>query len=385
MGLFKKLKSASTVQLIADNGTNFYGWNGQVYQSDIVRSCIRPLALQASKLQAKHLRDAYVNGKKETTINPEAYMRMLISDPNPYMSMSKLLEKMAIQLKLNNNAFALIVRDREGYPIQLLPINCTDACACYDSKNNLYIRFTMPKGEKFTFAYSDIIHLRRDFNDSDIFGTSNTQALRPLMEVVTTTDQGIVQAIKNSSVIKWLLKFNTSTRPDDIEKEVNRFANSFLNVSNGKGVAGIDTKADAVQLQPHDYVPNSTQMDKTTERIYSFFGVCKAIVQNCATEDELNAYYEGDVEPFIIDLQEEFTRKLFTRRERGWGNKIVFDASMLTTASWNTKLQLISLVDRGCMTPNELRSILNLSPIEGGDVPIRRLDTVPVEVDDEEN
>ena len=33
------------------------------------------------------------------------------------------------------------------------------------------------------------------------------------------------------------------------------------------------------------------------------------------------------------------------------------------------------MVDRGAMTPNEWRSILNMAPIEGGDVPIRRLDT----------
>ena len=36
------------------------------------------------------------------------------------------------------------------------------------------------------------------------------------------------------------------------------------------------------------------------------------------------------------------------------------------------------MVDRGAMTPNEWRSVMNLGPIEGGDKPIRRLDTAPV-------
>lgn len=33
------------------------------------------------------------------------------------------------------------------------------------------------------------------------------------------------------------------------------------------------------------------------------------------------------------------------------------------------------MVDRGAMTPNEWRETMNLAPIEGGDQPIRRLDT----------
>lgn len=44
----------------------------------------------------------------------------------------------------------------------------------------------------------------------------------------------------------------------------------------------------------------------------------------------------------------------------------------------STKMNLVQMVDRGAMTPNEWRSILSLGPIEGGDKPIRRLDTALV-------
>ena len=65
-----------------------------------------------------------------------------------------------------------------------------------------------------TVPYSQVIHIRNDFNDNDIFGESPYKALSPLMEVVTTTDQGVVKAIKNSGIIRWLLKFNTPMRPE---------------------------------------------------------------------------------------------------------------------------------------------------------------------------
>ena len=71
----------------------------------------------------------------------------------------------------------------------------------------------------------------------------------------------------------------------------------------------------------------------------------------------------------------EYTRKLFTRRERGFGNKIIFESSNLNFASMRTKLNLVQYVDRGIMSPNEIRAILNLAPREGGDEFVLRKDT----------
>ena len=92
----------------------------------------------------------------------------------------------------------------------------------------------------------------------------------------------------------------------------------------------------------------------------------------------MERHFEAVVEPLSIQMSLEFTRKLFSRKERGFGNRIIFEASNLQYAAMSTKLSLLQMVDRGAMTPNEWRKVLNLGPIEGGDKPIRRLDTAPV-------
>ena len=104
----------------------------------------------------------------------------------------------------------------------------------------------------------------------------------------------------------------------------------------------------------------------------------KKIVQSKFNEDDWTAYFEAVVEPLSIQMSSEFSRKLFSRKERGFGNRIIFEASNLQYAAMSTKLSLMQMVDRGAMTPNEWRKVLNLAPIEGGDKPIRRLDTAPV-------
>ena len=80
-----------------------------------------------------------------------------------------------------------------------------------------------------------------------------------------------------------------------------------------------------------------------------------------------------------LQMKHEYTRKLFSRKQRGFGNYITFDAYNLSCASLNTKLALQAMVDRGAMTPNEWRETMNLSPIAGGDKPLRRLDTISVD------
>lgn len=370
-------KKVTRYKLVTERGGGFYGWNGKVYHSDIVRACIRPKVKAVGKLVAKHIRYGQDGSIK---INPDASVRFLLEEPNPYMSGQKFLEKMATQLELNNNAFALIIRDDNGIPIELFPISAVGYDAIYEENGDLVIRFSMMNGRQMAFAYEDLIHLRQDFCDDDIFGSPIGDVLAPLMEVVSVTDQGIIKAIKNSSVVQWLLKYHQSLREEDLAKNAQDFAKNYLSITgDGIGVAATDAKADAIRVEPKEYVPNASQMSRTTARIYALFGTNEKIVTSSYTEDEWLSYFEAQIEPVARDLKHEYTRKLFSRRERAHGNEIVFEAGDLKFASLKTILSFVAMVDRGAMTPNEWRGYLNLAPVPGGDKPIRRLDTQQIE------
>ena len=273
---FNRSPSAIRFQMIEDRGNGFYSWDGKLYKSDIVRACIRPKIKAIGKLIPEHIRN---NKQEGFAINPEPYIRFLLEEPNPYMSGQVFFEKMTMQLALNNNAFAVLVRDENGYPTEMYNVPCVSAEAIYDNKGLLYIKFTNKNGKIVTFPYTDIIHIRQDFNDNDIFGESPRESLLPLMNVISTTDQGIIKAVKNSGVIRWLLKYNSSLRPEDLRKNVKQFTEDFLSTENEGGAAGVDSKAEAQQIDPKDYVPNAAQMDRTTQRIYSFFNTNEKIVQ----------------------------------------------------------------------------------------------------------
>lgn len=378
MGLFKrKQKNAdetSIYKMLVQTGNGTYAWNGKLYQSDIVRSCIRPRTKAVGKLTATHIRITEENGAKRIEKNPKPYIKMMLQEPNQYMGMQMLLEKTINNLSLNGNAFILIVRDSFGLPCGLYPITSSVVETRYVN-NILYLKFTYLNGKSDIFPYADVIHIRDEFMFNDIFGENPAEGLTGLMNVVGSMDNGFINAIKNSSVIKWLLKFTQSLREEDLDSNAKSFAKRFLDIDNGYGVAAVDSKAEAIQIKPTDYVPNAVQMDRVTKRLYDFYGVNDKIISGTYTEDEWISYYESVIEPVAVQISDEFTRKLFTRKERAYGNKIIFESNNLTFASMQTKLNLGTLVDRGILTPNEVREYFNLAPIDGGDIALLRKDT----------
>jgi len=360
--------------MITDSGNGFYSWDGSLYKSDIIRSAIRPKAQAIGKLNAKHI----LSFGETFKVNPQPYIRFILEEPNPYMTMQVMLEKITTQLMLNHNAFIYIRRDDLGYANELYPIPAQNVEMVEGDSGDLFLKFQFGTGKKMTVPYVDVIHLRRDFNESDFFGDAPQETLKNLMEVLTTTDQGIVKAIRNSMVIKWLMKFKSVLRPEDRDSEVTKFIDNFLSIDKGRGVAATDPKYDLEQIKSESYVPNAAQMDKSVFRIYSYFNTNEKIIQSKFSEDDWNAYFESEIEPLSKQISNEFTRKIFSRKERGFGNSIIFEANSLQYAAMSTKLALVAMVDRGALTPNEWREVLNLGPIAGGDKPVRRLDTAIV-------
>lgn len=381
--IFKNQKSEvlTKCQLVTERGNGTYIWNGKIYESDIVRACLTPYVKAVGKLIGKHIFDSSTGVK----VNPEFYIKKLLENPNPFMSAQKFQEKLAAQLILNGNAFAYIAKDKNGLPIELFPLPAIGVEAVYKNYE-LFLRFTLNNGKSYTYNYDDILHLRSNFYDDDIFGNSLMPTLAPLLKINGTIDNGIVKTVKNSNAIRWLLKATGSIRQEDLEKVAQDFSEAFLS-SESKlgGVAATDPRVEVEQVKTNDYIPNYEILNSINDRIYSLFGVNKKIVQGNYTEDEWNSFYESSIEPIAIDMANEYTRKLFSVKKCSYGNRIIFEAGNLNYATISTKLNFLQMVDRGALTPNEWRGIFNLAPVEGGDEPIRRLDTRPTSEGGENN
>lgn len=374
--IFNKKSQADKFEMITIKTGSFFSYKGKLYESDVIRAAIRPKARAIGKAVMTHIQKDQKT--KKIKINADPRIRFLLEEPNEYMTGQMFQEKMAVQLELNNNAFAYIERV-ENIPIAIYPVDCRNFEIQIDDNNELYIKFLMQDGQYWIAKYKNIIHLRKDYSTEAFLGSSPSKTLVELMNIVGTMDQGMVNAIKNSTVIRWLLKFTSALKPKDLESRAKEFAKSYTATeSETGGVAAVGADADVQQINSHEYVPNATQNQNIIKRVYAYFNTNEKIIHSNYTEDEWISYFENVIEPDLIQFSNEMTRKLFTRKERSFENRIKLESSNLAFASMQTKLQLVQFVDRGMMTPNEVREILGYSPVEGGDILIRRLDTVPV-------
>ncbi len=373
-GFIKSDRVSQRYELLSDSSGNFFPWSGNAFDNDLVRAAIRPKVNAVGRLNAKHIRGE----GSGLVINPDPRIKAILRQPNPYMSMQDFLMKMVYQRELEHNAFAYVKRDPNFFPVEIWPIPFSNV-DLKEVDGEMFVKFWFKVGKSVTVPYRDVIHLRKDFNNNDIFGESGYKALKNIMGVIDTTDQGIVNAVKSSAIIKWLMLFKQTVRPEDAQKEIDLFVTNYLDPKTAKGVAPADQKYDLKQIEPKNYVPNAAQTDRMVERLNSYYGVNENIKQNKYTEDEWNAFYEAEIELIVIQLSNAFTGAFFTAREIGFTNRIIFEANNLQYASMQTKLNLMQMVDRGSLTPNEWRAIMNLGPVEGGDEPIRRLDTAPVD------
>jgi phage portal protein BeeE len=163
--------------------------------------------------------------------------------------------------------------------------------------------------------------------------------------------------------------------PDDLKKQKDNFVRDYMNIANAGGIASLDATQEFKEINLKPTTATAEEQDSYRERVYRYFGVNEKIIKSSYTESEYDAFYESRIEPVLVALSLELTRKIFTDREISFGAKIWYESNRLQFASAKTKISMVALVDRGLMTPNEYRELFNMAPYEGGDEFVLRLDT----------
>lgn len=335
----------------------FSTYSGSLYEMELTRAAIHSFATQCGKLKPEIQGSAYKNLEK-----------ILQFKPNPYMDTYKFIYRLATILSVDTTAFIipLYAEDYQSivgfYP--LLPQNTEIVQVAGEP----WLRYTFRNGQKAAIEFSRVGILTNYQYEDDFFGSGN-RALMPTMKLLDIQKQGIEEGIKQSAMLRFMAKVGQTLRPEDIVKERNRFAADNLSSENTSGVMMFDAKYSEVkQIESKPFIVDAEQMKIIQTNVYNYFGTSEAIIQNKWSEDEWNAFYEGKIEPFAIQLSLVISNMSFTQKELAHGNQILFTANRMQYASNNTKLQVSTqLFDRGILTTNQVMDIWNMPHVENGD------------------
>ena len=367
---FKKIKAKlQTWREFGGFRSIFTNFGADMYASAIVRSCIRVLAEYSSKADP-------ATSKPKLT-------QMLKYNPNMFMSGSDFLYKIRVMLEVQNTAFILIDRDGSGIH-GFYPVAYTSFETLKDTQGFIYIRFTLNNGSEFVAPWEDLLVLRKDYYKSDIAGDNNLPILSDL-EMINTTNQALANAVKATSNLRGIIKYQATggLSAADLKKKKDDFIESYTSSDDNAGIGALDRSMDFIPVELKPLTATWSQMREYRENIYRYFGVNDDVLQSKMTGDQAQIFYEAKIEPFLIQLSLEMARKIFSDNEISRGNFIKYQSSAIQWISMTEKLNMKQYIDIGALTRNEWREMMNLAPLPGGDVPIMRLDTQPLDGDDE--
>ena len=370
--LFKKAPRETKFAPMFNGYMPLYSYFGSnIYASDVVQQALKCIVDEIKKLIPTHIR---TNGSDPIPV--VGNIQDVLNDPNPLMTTSEFLEKTAWLLLLNYNAFIIPTyytwtddktgAERRRYE-SLYPIKPTQVDFIEDASGKLFVTFWFENAEKTTIPYEDVIHIKYNYSVSQYMGGNEAgqpdhEALLSTLELNKTLLTGVAKAMKASYAVNGVVKFNTlmddgkmAAALAELERKLNSGESGFL---------PLDLKADFTPLEHKSELVNAETLKFIDEKILRNWGVPLAILTGDFTKDQYEAFYQKALEPLVISISQAFTKKMFTRREKAFGNAIKLYPKDLVFMSIAQTLEMINILSpTGALYENEKRTALGLRPL----------------------
>ena len=351
----------------------FEQFGTNIYASDVVQQALKCIVDEIKKLNPTHVR---YKGNDPIPI-PKSTIQYVLNNPNPLMTTSDFLEKVCWLLLLNYNVFIIPtyytwVDEKTGaerrYYEALYPIKPTQVDFIEDAGGRLFVKFWFWNGETTTIRYEDVIHIRYNYSVNEYMGGNalgqpDHQALLDTLELNNQLLQGVAKAMNASYAVNGVVKYNTMMDDGKTEAALKELERKLQNSESG--FLPLDIKADFIPLQHGSQLVDEATLKFIDEKILRNWHISLAILTGDYTKEQYESFFQACLEPLIVSITQAFTKKMFTSREKAFGNRIEFYPEQLIFMTTTQKIEMINLLSpTGALFENEKRTILGLMPIQ---------------------
>lgn len=373
MGFFEKIftrrqtivEAKDFFRFLSGYTPSFSSGNGAVYESDLIRSALDAHGRANSKFRP------VISGSAK-----QALAKKLMIRPNNWTTWPKFLYRVTQILYAKNTCFIVPVFSDDDGSIVGIDTICPTRWEVLDVKGEPWIRFFFNTDRRAAVELKYVGILTRFQLENELFGEDN-DALRSTLGLIEIQKQGITEGIKNSAAYRFMATATNFSFGADLKKERERFDENNFKKDNGGGGLLLfpNTYRDIKQLDMKPFTIDSEQMEIIQRNVFNYFAINLDIIQGKATGDNWQAFYESSCEWLAINLSDVITMMIYTEQEINRGNSFFLACNRLQFMSMKDKLDAIkTFADRGLMMRNELRDILNLSPLPepyGSQIPAR--------------
>ena len=342
-----------------------------IYASDVVQQALKCIADEMKKLSPQHIR--YISNDP-TPIR--STVQDVLDEPNLLMTSAEFIEKVTYLLLMNYNAFIIPIYrtwtdEKTGierrYYEALFPILPNQVNFIEDASGRLFAEFFFNNGYNTTIPYDDVIHIRYNYSVNQYMGGSyngapDHTALIETLNLNKQLMQGIAKAMNASYAINGIVKINTLIDKETTEKAINDF-NEMLRTSTS-GFVPVDLKSEIQPFERKTQIVDEPTLKFIDEKILRSWGISLAILRGDYTKEQYEAFYQRCLEPLVKSFSQAFTKKLFTDREKAFGNRIEFYPEDLIFMTMTQKIEMVNLLSpTGALFENEKRTIFGMRPL----------------------
>ena len=369
---FRKQPKDSRFAPTFDGYTPIYSQFGtNIYASDVVQQALKCIVDEMKKLTPTHVR--YTNNDP---VKVKGNVQDILDNPNQLMTTSEFIEKTTWLLLMNYNAFIIPTyytwvddktKQERRYYESLYPINPTQVDFIEDGSGRLFVKFWFWNGYTTTIPYDDVIHIKYNYSlceymGGNRFGQPDHQALLGTLELNDVLLKGIAKGMKASYAVNGVVKYNTMLDDGKIEANVKELERKLQNSESG--LLPLDLKSEFTPFPRDIKVVDEKTLKFVDEKILRNWGIPLAILTGDYTKEQYEAFYQKTLEPLITAMSQAFTKKMFTSREKAFGNQIKFYPKDLIFMTISQKLELVNLLaPTGAIFENEKRTMFGLVPL----------------------
>ena len=372
------------------------GWvypANNIYESDAINNPIDRIAKEISKAKIRSI----VEKDQQIIIQDDDISRLFAFHPNPLQTTVDFLNALVWMCAKYNNVFVYPqfqwVTDKAGQKHKkfeafwiLKPIEFEVGT---DESGRVWeIKFILTTGEEYILPYADIIHLkwRRGTNlfkgGGNDFGFPEVGDITKSVNALNATIEGLPKAIASSLQVKGV--YNAKSLLDGARQaeQQKNFEAHILDSQMGMIVTDLAGDFTPVNMTQPIIGEGLVKFMKTG--IIQRFGVSEQVLNGDYTADQYDAFFKTCVEPFMLDFEQEFSEKCFTKREKEIGHKIRGYFNMLRYMSVAQKQEMAKIAfNTALMDINGVLDMFGLDPIEGGDRRLQSLNYVNAQTVDQ--
>ena len=373
----RKVQDSNVVNsgsIITDLSGNSFGSSlfvSDYYKIPLVRAIVHKYANTVSKGEpmVKNMKSNYAN----------RYQTILSARPNEFMTKSQFLYRLATIFKMENNAFIVPLYNKYGQINGMYPVSPNHA-ELREHAGKRYVVFTYANGSKMSMEYEKVGHLKSMYYTKDFFGEDN-KAFASTGNLVEAQEASSTNALQSNSNLRFMGKLNSQVIDDQDMREQQEFIQK-LNLNNNKsGMFIYDNRYESMEMIDSKPILLDANQKKAIENaVFNYWGGNQDILQSTYTENQWNAYFESEIEPFFIQLEEVLTNMLYDISQQMNGNGIKISSDHLRYANNETKITMAKeFFDRGMVTTNGALEIVDMPPISNGDIRYIRAEYVNAE------